>query len=145
MHCLQKYSNSNVVGFVNLLEAVRVTKPSLFIFASSSSVYGNSKNSIQFEESADGLNLASYYAATKWPNEILARRYAGIYEINTVALRFFTVYGNYGRLDMTYMSFLDSLLTGKEIEIYGTDGGRRSYSHVTDVVSTIHQIIEASK
>ena len=139
------YSQSNVNGFVNLLEAIRLTRPSLFMFASSSSVYGNSPTIIQDEESANGLNLNSYYAATKWTNEILARSYANAYNLNMVALRFFTVYGNYGRPDMAYMSFMKSLVEGRTIEIYGTDGGKRSYTHISDVVKTIYELINSPK
>jgi len=139
-----EYSNSNLTGFTNVLEAIRNSKPKLFLFASSSSVYGNSNSNIpQEEDSASGLNLASYYAATKWTNEILARSHARTYGINSVALRFFTVYGSYGRPDMAYMTFLDKILNAQKIELYGEDGGYRSFSQVFDVVNVISAIIES--
>jgi UDP-glucuronate 4-epimerase len=141
----QDYNRSNVIGFINVLEAVRIAKPKLFMFASSSSVYGNSKQLLQKEDSATGLNLSSHYAATKWTNEILAQSYAELFSIKTIAMRFFTVYGNLGRPDMAYMSFMNSILTDKTIEIYGSDGGRRSYSHVSDVVRVIYEIIMNAK
>ena len=121
-----------------------MSKPKLFLFASSSSVYGNSNSNVpQVEDSASGLNLASYYAATKWTNEILARSHARNYGINSVALRFFTVYGSYGRPDMAYMTFLDKILKAQEIELYGETGGYRSFSHVLDVVNMISALIES--
>ena len=138
-----EYSLSNLTAFTNVLEAVRISKPKLFLFASSSSVYGNSNSDVpQEEESATGLNLASYYAATKWTNEILARSHARNHGINTVALRFFTVYGSYGRPDMAYMTFLEKILKSQEIELYGETGGSRSFSHVHDVVSVISDLID---
>lgn len=139
-----EYSHSNLMGFANVLEAIRVSQPKLFLFASSSSVYGNSNSDVpQEEESASGLNLASYYAATKWTNEILARSHARNYGINSVALRFFTVYGSYGRPDMAYMTFIDKILNNQEIELYGETGGSRSFSHVFDVVGVISALIES--
>ncbi len=138
-----EYSISNLTAFTNVLEAVRIIKPKLFLFASSSSIYGNSNQDVpQKEESASGLNLASYYAATKWTNEILARSHAKNHGINTVALRFFTVYGSYGRPDMAYMTFLEKILKSQEIELYGETGGYRSFSHVHDVVSVISNLID---
>jgi UDP-glucuronate 4-epimerase len=139
-----KYSLSNLTGFTNVLEAIRISKPKLFLFASSSSVYGNSNSDVpQEENSASGLNLTSYYAATKWTNEILARSHARNYGVNSVALRFFTVYGSYGRPDMAYMTFLEKILNSQEIELYGETGGHRSFSHVLDVVDVISALIDS--
>ena len=132
-----------MTAFANVLEAVRISKPKLFLFASSSSVYGNSNSDVpQEEESATGLNLASYYAATKWSNEILAKSHARNHGINTVALRFFTVNGSYGKPDMAYMTFLEKILKSQEIELYGETGGYHSFSHVYDVVSLISDLID---
>ncbi len=139
-----EYSASNLTGFANVLEAVRCIKPSLFLFASSSSVYGNtSVTQPQEERTATGLNLASYYAATKWTNEILARSHAKNYEINTVGMRFFTVYGPHGRPDMAYMKFLEKIQKKEVIELYGIDGGKRSYSYITDVIRIIESLIKS--
>lgn len=141
-----KYSNSNLTGFANVLEAVRIVKPNLFLFASSSSVYGDTTvTEPQEENAANGLNLASYYAATKWTNEILARSHAKNYEINTVGMRFFTVYGPYGRPDMAYMKFLEKILNGEEIKLYGDDGGKRSFSYITDVIKIIASLIDSQE
>ncbi len=139
-----KYSMSNLVGFANVLEAVRNIKPKLFLFASSSSVYGDGTSTYaQQEHAATGLNLASYYAATKWTNEILAQSHAKNYNINTVALRFFTVYGTYGRPDMAYMTFLDKILKNEPIQLYGQNGGQRSFSHISDVTQILTSILDS--
>ena len=139
-----KYSISNLPGFANILEAVRIVKPNIFLFASSSSVYGETNSTdAQLEESANGLNLVSYYAATKWVNEVLAQSHAKNYKINSVAMRFFTVYGTYGRPDMSYMTFLEKILNGDEIELFGQNGGQRSFSYVLDVANIIGSLIES--
>jgi UDP-glucuronate 4-epimerase len=141
-----EYSKSNLTGFSNVLEAVRISRPALFLFASSSSIYGQSSVAgPQIESSATGLNLASYYASTKWANEILAMSIAKTFEINSVALRFFTVYGSYGRPDMAYWSFAEKVLSSKTIQLYGSDGGSRSFSHVSDIVSMIEKLSTSKK
>ncbi len=141
-----RYSSSNLIGFSNVLEAVRLTKPKIFLFASSSSIYGQSAvTGPQEESSATGMNLASYYASTKWANEILAMSIAKTFKINSVALRFFTVYGSYGRPDMAYWNFAERVLNSKTISLYGFDGGRRSFSHVSDIVSIIEKLFTSKK
>ena len=141
-----EYSRSNLTAFSNVLEAVRLARPQLFLFASSSSIYGQSAVSgPQIETSANGLNLASYYASTKWANEILAKNIAKTFEINSVALRFFTVYGSYGRPDMAYWNFAEKILKSKNIELYGADGGSRSFSHVSDIVSMIERLSKSNQ
>ena len=141
-----EYSKSNLFAFSNVIEAVRLIKPELFLFASSSSVYGRSVNDgPQAEHTATGLNLASYYASTKWANEILAMNIAESFNVNSVALRFFTVYGSFGRPDMAYWSFADRILNSKAIQLYGLDGGARSYSHVSDVVDIIEKLSKSNK
>ena len=139
-----KYSISNLTGFTNILEFVRIVKTRIFLFAYSSSVYGVTTSIYpQKEESATGTNLVSYYAATKWVNEVLAQSHAKNYKINSVAMRFFTVYGTYGRPDMSYMNFLEKILNSEQIELFGQNGGYRSFSYVLDVTSIIGQIIES--
>jgi len=139
-----KYSISNLTGFTNILEVVRLVKPRIFLFASSSSVYGETNSSHpQIEESANGLNMVSYYAATKWVNEVLAQSHAKNYKINSVAMRFFTVYGTYGRPDMSYMTFLERILNSEQIELFGHNGGRRSFSYVLDVTRIVGSLIES--
>jgi UDP-glucuronate 4-epimerase len=141
-----EYSKSNLTAFSNVLEAVRLSKPKLFLFASSSSIYGQSTvDGPQIETSANGLNLASYYASTKWANEILAKSISKTFDINSVALRFFTVYGSFGRPDMAYWNFGEKILKSETIELYGADGGSRSFSHVSDVVAMIEQLAKSEK
>jgi UDP-glucuronate 4-epimerase len=139
-----EYSKSNLDGFSVALEAVRLVKPKLFMFASSSSVYGKlDVHTEQREEIATGLNLASYYAATKWANEILAKTYAESFNLKITALRFFTVYGSFGRPDMAYWTFAQKILTNAVIELYGNYGGSRSFSHVSNIVDLISRLSES--
>ena len=141
-----EYSVSNLKAFTNILEAARLVRPKLFVTASSSSVYGKSPIAgPQKEDFANGLNLSSYYAATKWSNEILAKSYSDSFDLNTVALRFFTVYGSFGRPDMAYWNFAERIRSGKEIQLYGDDGGARSFSHVSDIVNSIVSLISSEK
>ncbi len=136
-----EYSKSNLNSFSVVLEAVRLAKPNLFMFASSSSVYGKlNLRSEQREEFATGLNLASFYAATKWSNEVLAKTYAENFNLKIAALRFFTVYGSFGRPDMAYWTFAEKILNDSVIELYGTDGGSRSFSHVSNIVELISKL-----
>jgi UDP-glucuronate 4-epimerase len=141
-----EYSVSNMKAFTNVLEAVRILRPKLFITASSSSVYGKSPISgPQKEDFANGTNLASYYAATKWANEILAKSYSDSFNLNIVALRFFTVYGSFGRPDMAYWNFAERIRSGQEIQLYGDDGGARSFSHVSDIVDSMVSLMSSEK
>lgn len=137
------YSKANLIAFANILEAVRISRPRQFMFASSSSIYGNlGLNGPVREVDADGSNLRSYYASTKWANEILARQYFSISETPTIALRFFTVYGEFGRPDMAYWTFLDKIISGSEIDLYGNSGGKRNFTYVKDCVEAITRLIE---
>jgi UDP-glucuronate 4-epimerase len=138
-----QYSEANIVAFANILELVRIAKPKKFLFASSSSVYGDlGINGPVSEESALGNNLKSFYAVTKWANELLASHYQKITNVPTVALRFFTVFGEFGRPDMAYWTFLDKMLKSESINLYGHNGGRRNYSYIKDVVKIVTQLIE---
>jgi UDP-glucuronate 4-epimerase len=112
------------------------------LFASSSSVYGNLglKGPVK-ESDATGNNLQSYYAATKWSNEILAKSYATMSRVPTAALRFFTVYGEAGRPDMAYWTFLERLRSGAPIDLYGKTGGTRNFTYVKDAISILKKLI----
>lgn len=139
------YSKANLIAFTNVLEAVRISRPRQFMFASSSSIYGNLGLSGPVREvDADGSNLRSYYASTKWANEILARQYFSISEIPTIALRFFTVYGEFGRPDMAYWTFLDKMMSGSEIDLFGNSGGSRNFTYVKDCVKAITRLVEVN-
>jgi len=131
------YVHSNVAGFVTLMEGIIRTKPMpKVVFASSSSVYGlNTK--VPFSESDVTDSPASLYAATKKADELLAHTYNHIHGVAITALRFFTVYGPYGRPDMAYFSFANNIVKGKPIKIFTGEGGSelaRDFTYVGDVV-----------
>ncbi|HFM6528023.1 TPA: NAD-dependent epimerase/dehydratase family protein, partial [Enterococcus faecium] len=109
------YIDSNIIGFLNILEACRNFPVKHLLYASSSSVYGgNTKVPFSTEDSVD--HPVSLYAATKKSNELMAHTYSHLYKIPTTGLRFFTVYGPFGRPDMAYFSFTKNILSGKEIK-----------------------------
>ncbi len=138
-----EYYKNNVIAFGNILEYVNLAKPTKFLFASSSSVYGDlGETGPVTEDSADGMNLKSFYAATKWSNEILAESHHEISGVPTVALRFFTFYGPDGRPDMAYWKFLDSILLDEEIELFGLDGGIRNFTFIDDAVQMLRELLK---
>jgi UDP-glucuronate 4-epimerase len=133
---------SNLVGFANVLKAVKLTSPNQFLFASSSSVYGNLGSlGMVNEEAATGLNLKSFYSQTKWSNEILAKLNAEKTNLSTIALRFFTVYGEWGRPDMAYWKFLENMISGKLVTLYGRTGGTRNFTYVRDAVQIVEKLL----
>lgn len=135
------YVDSNLVGFVNLLEAVRNSNTSHFIFASSSSVYGmNKKHPFSTSDNTD--YPVSLYAATKKSNEVLAHSYSHLFNIPTTGLRFFTVYGPYGRPDMAYFSFTKAILEGRPIDVYNNGNMKRDFTYVDDIVEGISRLLK---
>lgn len=142
---------TNVNGFLHVLDAIRLCKqqspeataPRL-IMASSSSVYGDCTE-VPFSESNTNIRPKSVYAATKYMDEILAYSYALLYNLDIVALRFFTVYGSYGRPDMAPCIFLQALLEDKEITLFNGGQSRRDFTYVGDIVTGITKIIEQHK
>jgi UDP-glucuronate 4-epimerase len=136
-----QYFKSNVIGFSNIAQAIRVLNPAHFFFASSSSIYGSLSGNLIDEDAADGRAIQSYYAATKWINEIEARSLFALENVSYTALRFFTVYGPWGRPDMAYFKFLSQLINSEKIYIRGVDGGSRQFTYIDDVVSTLLQLI----
>lgn len=138
-HSIEKpyrYINSNLIGFINILEACRIFKIKHLFFASSSSVYGNSKN-IPFRVDDQTDSPVSLYAATKKSNELLAYSYAHLYSIPITGLRFFTVYGPWGRPDMAYFSFTKNIFDGKQIKLYNNGDMRRDFTFIDDVINGI--------
>ena len=136
-----QYSGHNILGFSKILNVAREIKPQKFFYASSSSIYGDlAKNGAVKERDATGLNLKSYYAATKWINETEARANQTLVDFPTTALRFFTVYGPWGRPDMAYWSFLESLRADLPISLYG-DGGSRNFTYIDDAVNIITKLL----
>ncbi len=137
----EEYLSSNILGFFNVLNSCKNHKVSKLIYASSSSVYGD-QTSTPFTEDMIVDSPISFYAATKKTNELMAYTYSHLFGINTIGLRFFTVYGPYGRPDMAYFSFTNSILSGKEIEVFNGGNLSRDFTYIDDIVKGINAIIE---
>ncbi|MBI0425215.1 NAD-dependent epimerase/dehydratase family protein [Psychrobacter sp. NG27] len=130
------YIDSNVVGFVNILEGCRHHNIKHLIYASSSSVYG--MNIKQPFTTADCVDFPiSLYAATKKSNELMAHSYSHLYNIPTTGLRFFTVYGPYGRPDMAYFSFTKKILAGEPIDVFNNGDMQRDFTYIDDIIKGI--------
>ncbi|KOO46792.1 NAD-dependent epimerase [Priestia koreensis] len=136
------YVQSNIVGFLNILESCRSYKIDHLIYASSSSVYGANKT-LPFSVSDNVDHPISLYAATKKSNELLAHTYSHLYQIPTTGMRFFTVYGPWGRPDMALFLFTKSILNEQEIEVYNHGQMRRDFTYVDDVVESIHRLLHS--
>ena len=131
----------NLIPFINILELARLKKVKKFIYASSSSVYGDSKI-YPFNEK-DYKNIpVSIYGATKFANEIIAASYSKNFNMKFVGLRFFTVYGPYGRPDMAYYSFLDNLRNNKSIQVFNKGKMMRDFTFIDDVINGIMKVIK---
>ncbi|MBK9107520.1 MAG: NAD-dependent epimerase/dehydratase family protein [Saprospiraceae bacterium] len=137
----EAYINSNVLGFYQIMELAKTWKVRHFIFASSSSVYGGN-DEIPFLEHHSILKPLNLYAASKASNELLAYSYANLYHIPSSALRFFTVYGPYGRPDMAYFKFLDHIYSGANIEVFGNGELQRDFTHVNDIVISMLKLLD---
>jgi UDP-glucuronate 4-epimerase len=134
------YIQSNIIGFHNILEACKNYPPLHLVHASSSSVYGlNSK--IPFKESDKTDMPVSLYATTKKSNELMAHSYSNLYGLNVTCLRFFTVYGPWGRPDMAPMLFANSILNKKMIKIFNNGNMERDFTYVDDIVAGISRIL----
>ena len=131
-----EYIQSNLVGFSNLLEECKKSDVENFIFASSSSVYGGNKN-LPFSEDQAVDHPVSLYAATKRANELIAHSYSHLYSIPSTGLRFFTVYGSWGRPDMAPMIFAKSILKNEAINIFNYGKMERDFTYIDDVVEVI--------
>jgi len=132
------YIESNITGFFNILEAVRHSPKRVdhLLYASSSSVYGN-QHKTPFSVGDDVSKPISLYAATKKSNELMAYTYSHLYDIPTTGLRFFTVYGPWGRPDMAYFSFTEKMLKGETIQIYNHGDMKRDFTYIDDIVQGI--------
>lgn len=135
------YTKSNLVGFANILECCRGSKVEHLIFASSSSVYGKNKK-IPFSEEDNVDRPVSYYAATKKANELMAAAYSELYRIRTTGLRFFTVYGPWGRPDMAPWLFTRAILEDRAIKVFNHGKMRRDFTYIDDIVSGVIGVIE---
>jgi UDP-glucuronate 4-epimerase len=136
----QEYISSNIVGFFNILNSCKKHNVNKLIYASSSSVYGDHLCT-PFTEDMVVDKPISLYAATKKTNELLAYTYSHLFNINTIGLRFFTVYGPFGRPDMAYFSFTNSILSGEDIEVFNGGNLTRDFTYIDDIVEGIVAII----
>jgi len=134
------YLDSNITGFLNILEACRHFMPRHLIFASSSSVYGANKK-IPFSTHDNVDHPLALYAASKKANELMAHAYASLYNIPSTGLRFFTVYGPYGRPDMALFLFTKAILEGKPIDVYNFGRMQRDFTFVSDIVESIARLL----
>jgi UDP-glucuronate 4-epimerase len=135
------YARTNVVGFVNVLEGCRRHGVDHLVYASSSSVYGgNSKMPFCETDAVD--HPVSMYAATKRANELMAHTYSHLYQLPTTGLRFFTVYGPWGRPDMAYFSFAKAILEGRSIEIFNRGEMSRDFTYIDDIVEGVVRVID---
>lgn len=138
------YINSNIVGFLNILEACRHHNVKHLIYASSSSVYGMEKEQ-PFTEDMKLDKPVSLYAATKKADELMAHAYTKLYDIPTTGLRFFTVYGPYGRPDMSPTLFADAITKGKELKVFNNGNMYRDFTYIDDIVNGIVSIVNGEQ
>ena len=137
------YQKTNLEGFLNVLECCRhAAKVPKLVFASSSSVYGGNKK-MPFEESDPVDNPVSLYAATKKANELMAHTYSNLYKMQTIGLRFFTVYGAWYRPDMALSLFADAMLHDRPLKVFNNGDMMRDFTFVDDIVDGIVRIVEA--
>ncbi|MCL4139007.1 UNVERIFIED_CONTAM: hypothetical protein GTU68_052350 [Idotea baltica] len=139
----ESYIDSNIVGFLNLLECCRHNKVEHLVYASSSSVYGlNEKIPFSTEDSVD--NPISIYAASKKSNELMAHTYSHLFGMATTGLRFFTVYGPWGRPDMALFLFTDAILNDRAIKVFNHGKMERDFTYVDDIVEGVVRILTKS-
>lgn len=136
----QAYISSNIKGFLNILEACRHNPVNHLLYASSSSVYGNSSEMLLSTRQRTDQPV-SLYAATKKSNELMAYTYSHLFDIPSTGLRFFTVYGPWGRPDMAYFSFAKNILSGKPIKVFNNGDLYRDFTYIDDIVEGIVQIL----
>ena len=127
------YEQSNLAGHLNVLECCRHHEISRLVYASSSSVYGGNQK-VPFSESDPVDHPVSLYAATKKANELMAHSYTHLYGVQTIGLRFFTVYGPWGRPDMAYWLFTEAMLQGKSIKVFNQGDMKRDFTYIDDIV-----------
>ena len=136
----RKYLNSNIIGFFNLLEELKLNKPENFIFASSSSVYGD--NRVPFKETQPLKKPISFYSTTKISNELFAENYSKIYGLKTICVRLFTVYGPFGRPDMAIYKFFESFYKRKKIFLRDKGIHQRDYTYIDDITNALLNCID---
>jgi len=137
------YIDSNISGFLNILEGCRNHKVKHLVYASSSSVYGENKK-VPFETTDNVDHPISLYAATKKSNELMAHTYGHLYGFKTTGLRFFTVYGPWGRPDMAYYLFAEAISNDRPIKVFNNGEMERDFTYIDDIVKGVTKIIEKS-
>ena len=137
----ESYVKVNITGFFNILDCCRIYDIKELIYASSSSVYGN-EHIVPFSINASTDSPVSLYAATKKANELIAYAYSNIYEMKTIGLRFFTVYGPYGRPEMAYYSFTKDIISGSNIKVFNNGELFRDFTYIDDIIQGIMLIIK---
>ncbi len=135
------YVDANLVGFVNLLEACRAWPVAHLVYASSSSVYGGNAK-LPFSEADAVDHPISLYAATKKSNELMAHTYSHLFQLPTTGLRFFTVYGPWGRPDMALFKFTQAMLAGQTIDVYGQGQLVRDFTYIDDIVEGVLRVLD---
>ncbi|WP_343486591.1 NAD-dependent epimerase [Allomuricauda sp. d1] len=137
----EAYVDSNIVGFLNILECCRHYNVNHLVYASSSSVYGQNR-SVPFKTSDSVDHPISLYAATKKSNELMAHTYSHLFNLRTTGLRFFTVYGPWGRPDMALFLFTEAIVNGKPIKVFNNGDMQRDFTYIDDIVEGVVRIIE---
>ena len=141
----EAYIDSNVTGFLNILECCRHHRVKRLVYASSSSVYGNSDDT-PFKETANVDTPISLYAATKKSNELMAHTYSHLYKFETIGLRFFTVYGPWGRPDMAMFLFTDAIINNNPIKVFNKGNLSRDFTYIDDITfGVVNTLIKDSK
>jgi UDP-glucuronate 4-epimerase len=140
----ESYISSNITGFLNILEASKSNGVSHLMYASSSSVYGANKK-IPYSTGDSTDQPMSFYAVTKKTNELMAATYSHLYGLRTTGLRFFTVYGPWGRPDMALFRFTQAILAGKPLDIYHNGQHRRDFTYIDDIVDGVLRVMQQSQ
>lgn len=141
----EAYVDSNITGFLNILECCRHHNIKRLVYGSSSSIYGNS-DAVPFLETANVDKPISLYAATKKSNELMAHTYSHLYGIETIGLRFFTVYGPWGRPDMAMFLFTDAIINNKPIKVFNSGDLSRDFTYIDDIIAGVFAtLLEDSK
>jgi UDP-glucuronate 4-epimerase len=135
------YLDSNIIGFLNILECCRLNKVKHLVYASSSSVYGLNEE-MPFSDNHNVNHPVSIYAATKKSNELMAHVYSHLFNIPTTGLRFFTVYGPWGRPDMALFLFTKGILENKPIEVYNDGNMKRDFTYIDDIIDGVIKVLD---
>ena len=141
LECPHEYVDANVTGFLNVLEGARRQGTDHLVYASTSSVYGANRN-LPYREADDTDHPLSLYAATKKANEVMAHAYAHLFGIPSTGLRFFTVYGPWGRPDMALFKFTRGILAGEAIPVYNRGQMDRDFTYIDDIVEGIVRVVD---